>query len=202
MVVFGELGRERTVCKVTGAAERTSVEIAIERQVAPQLAGVADGDDVVFGQLILDAEVVVVGHRRLEVFDDGENVEGRGTVGAGAENGTSAQADVVARSGGRIVAGTSFRIGGEITGESDGEVGGGPEVRLSERPGASGAGERIRSRYGGEIWQVIRERVTASGLCQLASTEDVPGKASPGAPIVLVEIVEAADSLGQAQRGR
>ena len=63
-----------------------------------------------------------MGHRRLEVFDDGENVEGRGTVGAGAENGTSAQADVVARSGGSIVAGT-IRIGGEITGESDGEVG-------------------------------------------------------------------------------
>ena len=57
VVVFGELGRERTVCKVTGAAERTSVEIAIESQVAPQLAGVADGDDVVFGQLILDVKL-------------------------------------------------------------------------------------------------------------------------------------------------
>ena len=42
----------------------------------------------------------------------------------------------------------------------------------------------------------MRERVTAA-YCQLASTEDVPGKASPGPPIVLVEIVEAADSLAK-----
>ena len=64
----GELAEEWAVGKVAPAAQWTGVQVAVNSEILSVLAGVTDGQHIVAGNFLLDAQTVVVRARSLEIL--------------------------------------------------------------------------------------------------------------------------------------